>query len=70
MQLDEVRKLEDLEPLGVNYVKLGLNDVLLDPKTGRIYTPNTNAMVDMGTGSGAVLTNAENGDTTGNFTTE
>ncbi len=63
MQLDEVRKLEDLEPLGVNYVKLGLNDVLLDPKTGRIYTPNTNAMVDMGTGSGAVLTNAENGDT-------
>ena len=70
MQLDEVRKLEDLEPLGVNYVKLGLNDVLLDPKTGRIYTPNTNAMVDMGTGSGAVLTNAENGDTTGDFTTE
>lgn len=63
MQLDEVRKLEDLEPLGVNYVKLGLNDVLLDPKTGRIYTPNTNAMVDMGTGSGAVLTNAEDGDT-------
>lgn len=63
MQLDEVRKLEDLEPLGVNYIKLGLNDVLLDPKTGRIYTPNTNAMVDMGTGAGAVLTNAENGDT-------
>lgn len=59
MQLDEVRKLEDLEPLGVNYVKLGLNDVLLDPKTGRIYTPNTNAMVDMGTGSGAVMQSTE-----------
>lgn len=59
MQLDEVRKLEDLEPLGVNYVKLGLNDVLLDPKTGRIYTPNTNAMVDMGTGSGAVMQSIE-----------
>lgn len=53
MQLDEVRKLEDLPPLGVNYIKLGLNDVLLDPKTGKIYTPNTNAMVDMGTGEGA-----------------
>lgn len=59
MQLDEVRKLEDLEPLGVNYVKLGLNDVLLDPKTGRIYTPNTNAMVDMGTGPGAVMQSTE-----------
>ena len=59
MQLDEVRKLEDLEPLGVNYVKLGLNDVLLDPMTGRIYTPNTNAMVDMGTGSGAVMQSTE-----------
>ena len=59
MQLDEVRKREDLEPLGVNYVKLGLNDVLLDPKTGRIYTPNTNAMVDMGTGSGAVMQSTE-----------
>lgn len=53
MQLDEVRKLEDLPPLGVNYIKLGLNDVLLDPKTGKIYTPNTNAMVDMGSGEGA-----------------
>ena len=50
-----MRKLEDLEPLGVNYIKLGLNDVLLDPKTGRIYTPNTNAMVDMGSGAGAVM---------------
>ena len=50
MQLDEVRALEDLPPLGVNFIKLGLNDVLLDPKTNRIYTPNTNAMVDLGTG--------------------
>ncbi len=53
MQLDEVRELEDLPPLGVNFIRLGLNDVLLDPKTGKIYTPNTNAMVDMGTGEGA-----------------
>ena len=55
LQLDEVRKLEDLEPLGFNFLKLGLNDVLLDTKTGRIYTPNTNAMVDMGSGAGAVM---------------
>ena len=48
MQLDEVRALEDLPPLGINFVKLGLNDVLLDPKTGQIYTPNTNAYAQMG----------------------
>lgn len=53
MQLDEVREREDLPPLGVNFIKLGLNDVLLDPKTNQIYTPNTNAMVNIGTGEGA-----------------
>ena len=53
MQLDEVRALEDLPPLGFNYIKLGLNDVLLDTKSGKVYTPNTNAMVDLGTGEGA-----------------
>ena len=53
MQLDEVRELEDLPPLGFNYIKLGLNDVLLDTKSGKVYTPNTNAMVDLGTGEGA-----------------
>lgn len=52
MQLDEVREREDLPPLGVNFIKLGLNDVLLDPKTNQIYTPNTNAMVNIGTGEG------------------
>lgn len=56
MQLDEVRALEDLPPLGFNYIKLGLNDVLLDTKSGKVYTPNTNAMVDLGTGEGANAT--------------
>ena len=50
-----MRKLEDLEPLGFNFLRLGLNDVLLDIKSGRVYTPNTNAMVDMGSGAGAVM---------------
>lgn len=40
-QLDEIREKEDLPPLGFNYIKLGLQDVLLDPKTMQIYTPNT-----------------------------
>lgn len=48
LQLDEVREMEDLPPLGVNFIKLGLQDVLLDPKTGQIYTPNTNQYAVMG----------------------
>lgn len=42
MQIDEVRYLEDLEPLGLNFIKLGLQDVLFNPETKQIYTPNTN----------------------------
>jgi len=49
LQLDEIRYKEDLAPLGFNYYKLGLNDVLLDVKTGVIYTPNTNKAVQMNT---------------------
>lgn len=41
MQLDEVRYELDLKPLGFNYIKLGLDDVLLNPDTNEIYTPNT-----------------------------
>lgn len=41
MQIDEVRYAEDLEPLGLTWIKLGLQDVLYDPKTKQIYTPNT-----------------------------
>ncbi|MBE6901589.1 MAG: phage portal protein [Ruminococcaceae bacterium] len=48
LQPDEVRYKEDMPPLGFNYIKLGLNDVLLDPNTGVIYTPNTNKTVKMG----------------------
>lgn len=42
MQIDEVRYLENLEPLGLNFIKLGLQDVLFNPVTKEIYTPNTN----------------------------
>ena len=48
LQIDEVRYLEDKEPLGFEYMKLGLESVLLDPKTKMIYTPNTNQFVKMG----------------------
>ena len=48
MSIDEVRYRENLPPLGFNYIKLGLQDVLLNPQTGDIYTPNTNQMVNVG----------------------
>lgn len=41
MQIDEVRFLEDLPALGLNWIKLGLQDVLYDPETKILYTPNT-----------------------------
>lgn len=47
MQIDEVRYAEDMEPLGMTWVKLGLQDVLYDPKTKQIYTPNTDAWAKM-----------------------
>ena len=42
LQIDEVRYLEDHPPLGLDFIKLGLQDVLYDPRTKTIYTPNTN----------------------------
>lgn len=48
MQIDEVRYAEDMEPLGLSWIRLGLNDVLYDPKTKHIYTPNTNKTSVMG----------------------
>lgn len=43
MQIDEIRLKENLPPLGLNFVRLGLQDVLYDPKTESFYTPNMNA---------------------------
>ena len=48
LQVDEVRKLENLPPLGLKFVKLGLGDVLYDPKTQQIYAVNTNTAAKLG----------------------
>lgn len=37
--------MEDMEPLGLKWITLGLNQVLYNPDTGEIYTPNTNKLV-------------------------
>ena len=47
MQIDEVRYAEDLDPLGLTWIKLGLKDVLYDPKSRTVYTPNTNKTSSM-----------------------
>ena len=48
MQLDEVRKNEKLPAFGLDFIKLGLQDVIYYPKENKIYTPNTNKMSEMG----------------------
>lgn len=59
MQIDEVRYQEDMEPLGLSWIKLGLDTVLYDPRTKTIYTPNTNKLELMGE---AVLPSIEKED--------
>jgi hypothetical protein len=41
MKWDEIRYAEDLEPYNLDFIKLGLQDVLYNPVTKEIYTPNT-----------------------------
>lgn len=47
---------EDKEPLGFEYMRLGLNDVLYDSKAKTVYTPNMNALANLG---GSHLTSDE-----------
>lgn len=69
LRIDEVRYMEDKEPIGFNYLKLGLQDVLLDPKTGSIYTPNTNQTAQMTSlTSGAKCGIMESEETRGEWT--
>ncbi|MEC1757386.1 phage portal protein [Schinkia azotoformans] len=42
MQWDEVRYELNYRPYGLNFIKLGLQDVLYNVETKEIYTPNTN----------------------------
>lgn len=62
MQVDEVRYKEDLAPLGLRWIKLGLNDVRYNPETKQIYTPNTNKTGTMGETSAEDLNNINGSD--------
>lgn len=50
LQVDEIRQAEDYDPVGFNFVTLGLGDVLLNPETMEIFTPNTGQMSSLETG--------------------
>jgi HK97 family phage portal protein len=55
---DEVRYMEDYAPMGLDFIKLQLSDVLYNPRTKEIYTPNTNAKTNLS--DGATLKGGEN----------
>lgn len=47
MQIDEVRIKENMNPLGMDLIRLGLQDVLYNPKTHEVFTPNTGMKVNI-----------------------
>ncbi len=44
MQIDEIRYKENLKPLGLNFVKMGLQDVMYYPDKDITYNPNMNTI--------------------------
>ena len=46
--------------MGIDFVKIGLNDVLYYPETGQVYTPNTKELAKM---RGGEIENDESGNT-------
>lgn len=50
LQIDEVRREEDYEPVGFNFVTMGLGDILLNPETMEVFTPNTGQTSNLLTG--------------------
>lgn len=46
LTIDEVRRMENLPVLDMQYLKLGLGDVLYNINDGKIFVPNTGTIVD------------------------
>jgi len=59
MQLDEVRKKERLPEFGLDFIKLGLQDVLYYPESGQVYTPNTDKYTNINDTKKGDETNAD-----------
>ena len=60
--IDDIRQQEDLTPIDFPFIQLNLSDVLYNPETKEIYTPNTDAVVDLA-GNGRKLAGVNDGGT-------
>ena len=49
VQVDEFRASENLPPLGMDYVNIGLNDVLFDVAKRQMIIPNMGQVIDLNT---------------------
>jgi len=47
MQIDEIRRAENLPPLGIRYMTMGLDDVLYDPADNRVIVLNMAKAMDL-----------------------
>ncbi|MCM1364695.1 MAG: phage portal protein [Faecalibacterium sp.] len=47
MQLNECRKEENLPPIDYDFINLGLSAVLYDPKSSKVFVPNTGETLNM-----------------------
>lgn len=47
LQIDEIRFKENMPSLGLDFVRLGLQDVLYNPKSGEMFIPNMNAKTNV-----------------------
>lgn len=61
IMVDDIRKQEDMTPIDFPFIQLGLADVLYNPKTGEIYTPNTDAAINLKQ-NGVQLSNKNSGN--------
>lgn len=65
LQLDEIRLKENLPPLGLDFIRLGLQDVLYTPKNGQFYVPNMNQTGGLNEPQKGEEANNESGNTSG-----
>lgn len=50
LKIDDVRRIEKYEPLGMDFLKLSLADALYDPNSKELFVLNTNSAVKLGEG--------------------
>lgn len=55
MQVDEIRERENMKKLGLNFITMGLQDVLFDPETKEIFIPNMAARMKAEKGGGVKI---------------